>query len=118
MAITSFLSPGSGLLSAFGDALDDTVEIAFNAAGTLRVNRGAVPIGGGTPNAANTAALLKLTADGGADDDVLIGGAGADVLLGGAGDDVLLGGGGIDILDGGPGEDIETQSLAANLFGV
>lgn len=47
------------------------------------------------------AGIIALTADGGADDDVLVGSAGADVLLGGAGDDVLLGGPGVDILDGG-----------------
>lgn len=52
---------------------------------------------------------IRLTVDGGAGDDVLIGGAGADILLGGAGDDVLIGGPGIDILDGGPGDDIEIQ---------
>jgi Ca2+-binding RTX toxin-like protein len=52
---------------------------------------------------------IGLTADGGADDDVLIGGDGNDVLLGGDGDDVLLGGLGLDVLDGGPGDDIEIQ---------
>ena len=48
------------------------------------------------------AAALKLTLDGGDDDDILLGGAGDDVLLGGEGDDVLLGGRGIDTIDGGP----------------
>ena len=52
---------------------------------------------------------IKLTADGGAGDDVLIGGEGDDVLNGGAGDDVLVGGPGIDILDGGPGDNIVIQ---------
>jgi len=52
---------------------------------------------------------IQLTADGGADDDILIGGDGNDVLLGGDGDDVLLGGPGIDVLDGGAGDDIEIQ---------
>ncbi len=55
------------------------------------------------------AGAIQLTADGGADNDVLIGGDGNDVLLGGDGDDVLLGGPGIDVLDGGPGDDIEIQ---------
>jgi Ca2+-binding RTX toxin-like protein len=53
--------------------------------------------------------FIQLTADGGADDDVLIGSAGPDVLLGGEGDDVLIGGDGIDVLDGGPGNDVEIQ---------
>jgi len=52
---------------------------------------------------------IQLTADGGANDDVLIGGDGADTLLGGDGDDVLLGGLGIDVLDGGLGDNIVIQ---------
>ena len=56
-----------------------------------------------------TADAIQLTANGGADNDVLIGGDGNDVLLGGPGDDVLIGGPGIDILDGGEGDDIEIQ---------
>lgn len=52
---------------------------------------------------------ILLTADGGDDDDVLIGGDGADTLLGGNGDDVLLGGPGLDILDGGPGDNVVIQ---------
>jgi Ca2+-binding RTX toxin-like protein len=52
---------------------------------------------------------IQLTADGGADDDVLIGGDGNDVLLGGDGDDVLIGGPGIDVLDGGGGKNVIIQ---------
>jgi Ca2+-binding RTX toxin-like protein len=55
------------------------------------------------------ATAIQLTADGGDDDDVLVGGAGNDTLLGGNGDDVLIGGLGTDVLDGGPGDDIEIQ---------
>jgi Ca2+-binding RTX toxin-like protein len=55
------------------------------------------------------ASAIQLTADGGADDDVLIGGDGNDVLLGGDGDDVLLGGPGVDVLDGGAGDNIVIQ---------
>jgi len=55
---------------------------------------------------------VLLTADGGADDDVLLGGAGSDTLLGGAGDDVLLGGPGNDTIDGGTGDNVVIQSLA------
>lgn len=54
---------------------------------------------------------IAFTANGGADNDVLIGGDGADVLIGGDGDDVLIGGPGLDILDGGIGDDIEIQSI-------
>jgi len=60
--------------------------------------------------ASNLAAnAIQLTADGGVDNDVLIGGDGNDVLLGGDGDDVLLGGLGIDVIDGGAGDDVEIQ---------
>jgi Ca2+-binding RTX toxin-like protein len=60
------------------------------------------------------AGSIQLTADGGDDDDVLLGGAGDDVLIGGAGDDVLIGGAGTDTIDGGPGSNIEIQSLGAD----
>ncbi len=55
------------------------------------------------------AGFIALTADGGIDDDVLIGSGGADLLLGGDGDDVLIGGPGIDVLDGGSGSNIVIQ---------
>jgi Ca2+-binding RTX toxin-like protein len=53
------------------------------------------------------AGAIRLTADGGAGNDVLIGSAGDDMLGGGDGDDVLIGGLGQDALDGGLGDDIE-----------
>lgn len=52
---------------------------------------------------------ISLTADGGSNDDVLIGGDGNDTLLGGDGDDVLIGGLGNDVLDGGVGNNILIQ---------
>jgi Ca2+-binding RTX toxin-like protein len=55
------------------------------------------------------AGAIQFTADGGADDDILVGGDGIDVLLGGDGDDVLVGGAGLDILDGGPGDNVIIQ---------
>ena len=60
---------------------------------------------------AATAALL--TADGGDNDDVLIGGDGNDTLNGGPGDDVILGGLGNDTINGAPGDDVVIQSVAA-----
>lgn len=53
-----------------------------------------------------TSDAIQFVADGGDDDDLLIGGAGNDTLLGGAGDDILIGGPGIDILDGGTGNNV------------
>ncbi|MDX2197794.1 MAG: calcium-binding protein [Phycisphaerae bacterium] len=55
------------------------------------------------------AGAIQLTANGGDDDDVLVGGAGNDVLSGGNGDDVLLGGPGTDTLDGGSGSNVVIQ---------
>ncbi len=52
---------------------------------------------------------IALTADGGDDDDVIVGGDGGDVLLGGNGDDVLVGGPGQDVLDGGTGSNTVIQ---------
>lgn len=52
---------------------------------------------------------IQLTADGGNDNDILIGGEGNDILLGGFGDDVLVGGPGIDVLDGGLGDNVVIQ---------
>lgn len=56
-----------------------------------------------------SADAIHFTADGGDDDDVLIGGAGNDTLVGGAGDDVLIGGAGQDVLDGGTGDNTVIQ---------
>lgn len=53
--------------------------------------------------------IIALTADGGIDDDVLIGSDGADTLFGGDGDDVLLGGPGVDVLNGGAGNNTVIQ---------
>lgn len=55
------------------------------------------------------AGAIDLLADGGQNDDILVGSDGNDTLLGGAGDDVLLGGPGQDILDGGLGDNILIQ---------
>ncbi|MGZ8347892.1 MAG: calcium-binding protein, partial [Allosphingosinicella sp.] len=51
-------------------------------------------------------APIRLIADGGDGNDVLVGGNFADDLRGGLGDDVLIGGLGIGILDGGLGDNI------------
>jgi len=61
-----------------------------------------------------TAAAIRLTADGGDGDDVLIGGDGNDVLLGGPGDDVLIGGPGVDVIDGGTGDNVVIQLVGAD----
>ena len=47
MAVTAFFSPSTGVLTVFGDALDNNIVISRDAAGTILVNGGAVPILGG-----------------------------------------------------------------------
>src|SRR5262249_13875454 len=107
-----------------GTGGDDIVLVQGNATGvTVFGLRGVVNITGSEPandrlqiNAlagddvvdasALSAGAIQLAADGGDDDDVLIGSAGDDTLLGGAGDDVLIGGPGLDVLDGGLGNNI------------
>ena len=48
MAVTASFDPTSGVLSVFGDALDNTITVSRDAAGTILVNGGAVAIQGGT----------------------------------------------------------------------
>src|SRR5499426_290306 len=125
MAIKASFSPTAGLLSVFGDNLDDTIVMSRDAAGQILINGGAVPIAGGQATVANTATIQvfgqggndTITLDesngalpsaqlfGGAGNDVLTGGSGADLLFGGAGNDTLFGKGGNDLLFGGAGND-------------
>jgi Ca2+-binding RTX toxin-like protein len=128
MAITASFSQGTGLLTETGDDLDNTITTSRNAAGTILVNGGAVPVQGGQPTVANTGliqafgrggndtimldetngALPAAQLFGGDGNDVLTGGSGADQLSGDSGNDVLLGKGGNDILHGGDGNDTLT----------
>src|SRR5262249_44096426 len=116
MAIKASFSPSAGLLSIFGDSLDDTIAISRDAAGQIFVNGGNVSITGGTPTVANTAAI-QVFGQGGNDTITLdesngalpaaqlFGGAGNDVLTGGDGDDQVFGEGGNDRMIWNPGDD-------------
>jgi Ca2+-binding RTX toxin-like protein len=138
MAITATFNPGTGLLSEFGDTLDNTIITSRDAAGHILVNGGAVVIAGGTPTVANTSpveafgqggndtvsldetngALPAANLFGGDGNDTLTGGSGADQLFGGADNDTLLGKGGTDLLFGGDGNDTLTGGDADDqLFG-
>jgi Ca2+-binding RTX toxin-like protein len=125
MAITASFLPGIGVLTEFGDALDNTIVTTRNAAGTILVNGGAVSVVGGTPTVGNTS-LIQVFGQGGNDtitlneangalpaanlfggdgNDTITGGSGNDMLFGQAGNDTLLGKGGNDLLFGGDGND-------------
>jgi Ca2+-binding RTX toxin-like protein len=125
-AVTGTFS--QGILSVFGDSLNNTTTISRDAAGKLLVNGGAVAVSGGTPTVANTSliqvfglggndtitlneangALPRANLFGGAGNDVITGGSGADMLFGQSGNDTLLGKGGNDFLFGGADDDVLT----------
>jgi Ca2+-binding RTX toxin-like protein len=116
-AVSAVFTPGTGHLTVLGDALNNTIVVSRDTAGTLLVNNGAVAIVGGTATTANTT-LISIFGQGGDDNlkldetngalpaALLSGGAGADSLTGGSGADTLLGGSGNDTLDGGKGSDV------------
>jgi Ca2+-binding RTX toxin-like protein len=125
-AISATFSPASGVLSIFGDVLDNTIVVSRNAAGSLLVNSGHVAIKGGKPTVADTSliqmfgqggndnlalnesngALPSANLFGGAGNDILTGGSANDLLFGQAGYDSLLGKGGADLLFGGADNDV------------
>src|SRR5262245_36740596 len=128
MAITASFIPGTGVLTEFGDAQDNTIATSRDAAGRILVNGGAVPVQGGQPTVANTSliqafgqagndtisldeangALPAANLFGGDGNDTLTGGSGSDLLFGQSGNDTLLGKGGNDQLFGGDGNDTLT----------
>ncbi|MBR1277074.1 S-layer family protein [Bradyrhizobium sp. AUGA SZCCT0283] len=128
MAVTATFTPAAGLLSEFGDTLDNSIVTGRDAAGNILINGGAVAIAGGTPTVVNTSliqvfgqngndtvsldesngALPSADLFGGAGNDTLTGGSGADQLFGQADNDTLFGKGGSDLLFGGDGNDTLT----------
>ncbi len=128
LAVTASFVASSGVLSVIGDSLDNPITLSRDAAGTILVNGGAVPVVGGPATVANTSLLQVFGQDGndtitlsevngalpasnlfgGAANDVITGGSGADQLFGQAGNDVLLGKGGVDLLFGGSDNDVLT----------
>ena len=127
-AVVATFSPTSGVLTVFGDSLDNTITVSRNAAGQVLVNGGAVAVQGGSATVANTAlisvfgqdgkdvvtlnevagALPRANLFGGGGNDTLTGGSGADMLFGQAGNDTALGRGGMDFLFGGSENDTVT----------
>jgi hypothetical protein len=113
-AVTASFIPSTGILTVFGDSLDNTIVVSRDAAGKILVNGRAVSVHGGTATVANTSLIQIFGQDGndritlneangalpaanlfgGAGNDVLTGGSGNDLLFGQAGNDTLLGKGG------------------------
>src|SRR5262245_813847 len=84
----------SGVLTVFGDNLNNTIDVSRDAAGRLLVNGGAVPIRGAAATAANTR-LIQVFGQGGNDAITLREVSGIlprANLHGGAGNDMLSGG--------------------------
>jgi Ca2+-binding RTX toxin-like protein len=128
MATTATFAAGSGALSEFGDAANNSLITSRDSSGRILVNNGAVPIAGGTPTIAKTSLIQAFGQDGddtialnetngalpnanlfgGAGNDTLTGGSGNDLLFGQAGADTLFGKGGNDFLFGGDGNDMLT----------
>ncbi|HEY7494800.1 MAG TPA: hypothetical protein VIH59_27330, partial [Candidatus Tectomicrobia bacterium] len=92
LAVTAAFLP-QGVLSIFGDSLNNNIEVSRNAAGTILVNDGAVAVQGGTPTVANTS-LIQSFGQGGSDTIALNetnGALPAAHLFGGTGNDMLTG---------------------------
>src|SRR5688500_11987472 len=88
----------NGVLSTFGDALNNTINISRDAAGTILINGGAVPVQGGTATVANTN-LIQVFGQAGNDTITLDQANGAlprANIFGGTGNDRLTGGAGAD----------------------
>jgi Ca2+-binding RTX toxin-like protein len=124
IVIQDGITTSIGIVSVFGDALDNTITISRDAGGNILSNGVPIPgatvantglirvfgLGGNdtiTVNEAN-GALPAALLFGGAGNDTLIGGSGADLLFGGIDNDTLLGKGGLDLLFGGAGNDTLT----------
>ena len=127
-SVSAVFSPTAHTLTVFGDAADNKIAISRDAAGSIRINGGAVHVIGGSPTVANTSliqafglggndsisldetngAIPAANLFGGDGNDTLIGGSGNDTLSGDAGNDTLQGNGGNDLLFGGAGDDTLT----------
>jgi Ca2+-binding RTX toxin-like protein len=128
LSVRASFSPGAGILSVFGDNLNNNIVVSRDAGGHILINGGAVTVTGGAPTVANTRLIQvfgqagndTIALDeangvlpaahlfGGAGDDTLTGGSGADLLFGQAGNDTLLGKAGSDLLFGGADNDVLT----------
>jgi Ca2+-binding RTX toxin-like protein len=108
MAITANLA--SGILSIVGDTSDNPITVSRDAAGTILVDNGAIPITGGPATVGNT---LQIQASGLAGIDTISldqtnGTLPATTFIGGTGNDVLIGGSSNDTFIWNPGDGSDT----------
>jgi trimeric autotransporter adhesin len=121
MTISSRFHSDTGLLETFGDFnFADVITISRDAAGTILVNDGQVPVTGGPATVANTTEI-QVNGQGGNDTlsvDDPTGTLPQVELFGNEGNDTLIGGNGTQVLDGGPGDDTLTGGAGDDtLFG-
>ena len=96
---------GAGTSAAvLGVAAQVNIKHSEGANDALVIN--ALAGGDGVTATTLPAGVIKLTIDGGADDDVLLGSQGADVFHGGSGDDFVFGDNGNDVAFLGAGDDV------------
>src|SRR4029453_9239612 len=116
--VTASFDPATGVLTVLGDSLNNTIGISRDAAGTILVNGGAVPILGGTATVANTSLITASGLEG--DDSISLdetnGALPSAHLFGGAGNDVLIGSQGNDLVTGGDGDDVAFLGLGNDTF--
>src|SRR5690606_20621662 len=108
MPVTASYLPAQFRLQFVSDEATDTIVVSRNAAGTILINNGTVPVSGGTPTAANTD-LIEIIGAGGNDIitlDEAMGALPAAEIFGGTGNDTLTGGSGGDTLSGEGDDDI------------
>jgi Ca2+-binding RTX toxin-like protein len=107
MATTATFTAGSGVLSEFGNAANNSLITRRDSTGRILLNNGAVPIVGGTPTIANTSVIQAFSLDG--NDTIALDETNCALpnanLFGGAGDDIAL-------VNGGNGA--ETFTITAN----
>jgi Ca2+-binding RTX toxin-like protein len=122
--VTLNATAGDDVVVVFGNAAGITVVglsatfhiIGFDATDRLVINMGD---GDDVVDASGLGAVIGLTVDGGAGDDVLIGSDGNDLLIGGPGADVLLGGPGADAFDSDPADVVLQAAFASTgILGV
>ena len=116
LAVTASFAEGT--VRVTGDDQDNVITISRNAAGTILVNNGAIPIQGGTATVANTNHFHIV--GGAGDDNISLDEANGRLpgaaIFGGAGNDVLTGGSGDDFIEGETGNDTAVMGAGDDTF--